>query len=158
MSKYGGGFTVYSGTASAHIVSTGLFTSLPNSPRLPSYFSLSILIFFTEYMIDDCYKDFTHIAHELGHVLGLPHPTAGISSTNTLMCPSGYCNDNPQRNSYVSLSLSLPLSSYRSNLFPLLSPISLSFSPSLPLSLSPSLPLFLIFCYRRTNSTCLSPS
>lgn len=44
--------------------------------------------------------DLTHLAHELGHVLALPHPTAAnISSTNTLMCPSGFNNDNPKRNS-----------------------------------------------------------
>ena len=39
--------------------------------------------------------DFTHLAHELGHVMGLPHPGGGTSSTNTLMCPSGFMNDNP---------------------------------------------------------------
>lgn len=42
--------------------------------------------------------DETHLAHELGHVLGLPHPPP-VSSTNTLMCPSGFNNDNPKRNS-----------------------------------------------------------
>lgn len=49
--------------------------------------------------------DFTHLAHELGHVLGLPHPNASApagsqgASTGTLMCPSGYLNDNPSVNS-----------------------------------------------------------
>lgn len=44
--------------------------------------------------------DLTHLAHELGHAMDLPHPTgaAGVS-TNTLMCPSGFLNDNPARNS-----------------------------------------------------------
>ena len=44
--------------------------------------------------------DLTHLAHELGHAMDLPHPTgaAGVS-TNTLMCPSGFMNDNPARNS-----------------------------------------------------------
>lgn len=49
--------------------------------------------------------DKTHLAHELGHVMGLGHPGAGFpnalneGSTNTLMCPSGFMNDNPKRNS-----------------------------------------------------------
>lgn len=53
--------------------------------------------------------DFTHLAHEVGHVLGLHHPGAGApnatwpnltdGSTGTLMCPSGWLNDNPDRNS-----------------------------------------------------------
>lgn len=49
--------------------------------------------------------DFTHIAHELGHVMGLLHPNnaatanAVPASTGTLMCPSGYLNDNPMINS-----------------------------------------------------------
>ena len=42
----------------------------------------------------------TVTAHEVGHAIGLPHPdgTPGVS-TNTLMCPSGWMNDNPQLNS-----------------------------------------------------------
>lgn len=48
----------------------------------------------------DAGVDFTHLAHELGHSMDLPHPTAwNSSSTNTLMCPSGFANDNPTRNS-----------------------------------------------------------
>ncbi len=48
----------------------------------------------------DAGVDFVHLAHELGHSMDLPHPTAfNSSSTNTLMCPSGYANDNPARNS-----------------------------------------------------------
>ncbi|MFL0804067.1 MAG: hypothetical protein K6L81_10120 [Agarilytica sp.] len=48
----------------------------------------------------DAGVDFNHLAHELGHSMDLPHPTAfNSSSTNTLMCPSGFANDNPDRNS-----------------------------------------------------------
>ncbi len=49
--------------------------------------------------------DLTHLAHELGHVLGLRHPgsaataSAQPASSGTLMCPSGCLNDNPQINS-----------------------------------------------------------
>lgn len=82
VTKHGGGFTRGGGTADAKIMSN-------------------------EFMIDDCPGvDVTHLAHELGHVLDLAHPldtsnpNRMASSTNTLMCPSGYCNDNPQRNSF----------------------------------------------------------
>lgn len=48
----------------------------------------------------DAGVDFNHLAHELGHSMDLPHPNSGnSSSTNTLMCPSGFANDNPDRNS-----------------------------------------------------------
>lgn len=60
--------------------------------------------------------DFTHLAHELGHVLGLLHPgnaataNATPGSSGTLMCPSGFLNDNPQINSQENKnSLSNPL-------------------------------------------------
>lgn len=59
--------------------------------------------------------DLTHLAHELGHVLNLCHPSDGdcqraASSTNTLMCPSGWHNDNPTRNSRDNASnISNPL-------------------------------------------------
>jgi hypothetical protein len=53
--------------------------------------------------------DFTHLAHELGHVLTLMHPGLGFpnpsapylidGTSGTLMCPSGFANDNPQVNS-----------------------------------------------------------
>jgi hypothetical protein len=44
--------------------------------------------------------DKTHLAHELGHTMGLSHPGSGAnSSTGTLMCPSGFQRDNPRRNS-----------------------------------------------------------
>lgn len=55
--------------------------------------------------------DKVHLAHELGHALDLPHPTAfNAASTNTLMCPSGFMNDNPARNSQENKNnLSNPL-------------------------------------------------
>lgn len=55
--------------------------------------------------------DKVHLAHELGHALDLPHPTNfNASSTNTLMCPSGFMNDNPARNSLENKNnLSNPL-------------------------------------------------
>ena len=49
--------------------------------------------------------DLTHLAHEYGHVIGLHHPSEAGSanlypaSTGTLMCPSGFNNDNPTINS-----------------------------------------------------------
>ena len=49
--------------------------------------------------------DFTHLAHELGHVLGLHHPWVAsdanmtTATTGTLMCGSGFNNDNPTINS-----------------------------------------------------------
>ena len=58
--------------------------------------------------------DLTHLAHELGHVVGMGHPgnPNGLydASTNTLMCPSGWLRDNPPRNSANNAShLSNPL-------------------------------------------------
>jgi len=51
--------------------------------------------------------DLHHLAHELGHVLTLLHPESPDAgrpwmipgSTGTLMCPSGFGNDNPDPNS-----------------------------------------------------------
>jgi hypothetical protein len=49
--------------------------------------------------------DFTHMAHELGHVLGLRHlwdpsnANMTTANTGTLMCGSGFNNDNPTINS-----------------------------------------------------------
>jgi hypothetical protein len=53
--------------------------------------------------------DFTHLTHELGHVMALMHPDPAFpnwvggglaeGSTGTLMCPSGFMNDNPPVNS-----------------------------------------------------------
>lgn len=52
--------------------------------------------------------DLTHLPHEFGHVLNLPHPNAvNISSTSTLICPDGLNYDNPKRNSqrlYIHLT------------------------------------------------------
>ena len=58
--------------------------------------------------------DVTHLAHELGHVLNMGHPGDAFGlydpSTNTLMCPSGWHNDNPDRNSRDNVSnISNPL-------------------------------------------------
>lgn len=82
---WGGGATFGSGTASAQIISS-----------------------------DDNARhgiDFTHLGHELGHVLGLRHPgdpataSAVPASTGTLMCPSGFKNDNPHANSQENENL-----------------------------------------------------
>jgi hypothetical protein len=49
--------------------------------------------------------DFNHLAHELGHVMALRHPddpataNAMPGSSGTVMCGSGYLNDNPSVNS-----------------------------------------------------------
>jgi hypothetical protein len=52
--------------------------------------------------------DLTHLAHELGHAVSLCHPGSvacaakpemNPSSSGTLMCPSGFNNDNPTINS-----------------------------------------------------------
>jgi hypothetical protein len=76
---FGGGATFGSGTASAQVISS-----------------------------DDNARngiDFTHLAHEFGHVLGLRHPDAPATAsavpanTGTLLCPSGFMNDNPRVNS-----------------------------------------------------------
>lgn len=77
---WGGGSTWNSGMASAKVISSD---GNARAPRI----------------------DFTHLAHELGHVLRLGHPREIAmapmveASTNTLMCESGFKVDNPQRNS-----------------------------------------------------------
>ena len=63
--------------------------------------------------------DFTHLAHEVGHSMGLLHPdgTPGVS-TGTLMCPSGWMNDNPQANSQENEdNLSNPLFTFAFKLY-----------------------------------------
>lgn len=42
-----------------------------------------------------------HLAHELGHVLNLPHPSgsSSTSTVNSIMEPSGFCCDNPDAQS-----------------------------------------------------------
>lgn len=77
-STYGGGACWGSGTAGAKIISSDEQVA--------------------------CGVDRTHLAHEVGHALGLMHPggaTAALSagSRGTLMCPSGWQRDNPSRNS-----------------------------------------------------------
>ncbi|HKR00779.1 MAG TPA: hypothetical protein VJT09_08900 [Pyrinomonadaceae bacterium] len=76
-SLHGGGATWSSGTASAKIISSDGNATFG--------------------------VDLTHLAHELGHVISMGHPGSpnGLfdSSRNTLMCPSGWHNDNPKRNS-----------------------------------------------------------
>jgi hypothetical protein len=72
---YGGGACWGSGTANAKIISSDEQVA--------------------------CGVDQTHLAHELGHALGLMHPGSGgvEGSTGTLLCPSGWQRDNPRRNS-----------------------------------------------------------
>ena len=76
-STYGGGASFFSGTASGYVISSDKMV--------------------------DCGADITHLAHELGHVLGLGHPGPGGSlaggTPGTLMCPSGWERDNPRRQS-----------------------------------------------------------
>lgn len=48
--------------------------------------------------------DLNHLGHELGHVMNLKHPgsataTRPAGNTGTIMCPSGWLNDNPDANS-----------------------------------------------------------
>jgi hypothetical protein len=93
---FGGGVTFGSGTAEAKVVSSD----------------------------ENAYDiDFTHLAHELGHVMGLTHPGDGNpsslrpevtdGSSGTLMCPSGFMNEHPDINSNEnSDNLSSPLFTY----------------------------------------------
>ncbi|MGH9875526.1 MAG: hypothetical protein ACRD9S_23975 [Pyrinomonadaceae bacterium] len=88
VSLHGGGATWSSGTANAKIISSDGNATFG--------------------------VDLTHLAHELGHVLNMGHPgnPGGLfnASTNTLMCPSGWHNDNPKRNSRDNaLNVSNPL-------------------------------------------------
>lgn len=84
-SLWGGGATFGSGTASAKVISSD------ENARQG--------------------VDFTHLAHEFGHVLGLRHPTSSATASavpgnsGTLICPSGFANDNPQINSVEHESL-----------------------------------------------------
>jgi len=80
-STYGGGATWFSGTASAQIISSDEQVS--------------------------CGVDITHLAHEVGHAIGLKHPgSTGTApgdiagSSGTLLCPSGWERDNPRRQSW----------------------------------------------------------
>lgn len=79
-SLHGGGATWSSGTASAKIISSDGNATFG--------------------------VDLTHLAHELGHVLNMGHPgnpgSLFDASRNTLMCPSGWHNDNPKRNSQAN--------------------------------------------------------
>jgi len=77
-STYGGGACWSSGTTNAKIISSDEQVA--------------------------CGVDKTHLAHEIGHALGLMHPGTGHAtlpdgSTGTLQCPSGWQRDNPRRNS-----------------------------------------------------------
>ena len=69
---WGGGATWGSGTATTQIISSDQNADFGLDP--------------------------THLAHELGHAIALMHPSsssAQAGSTGTLMCPSGFMNDNP---------------------------------------------------------------
>ena len=90
--SWGGGATYSSGTASAKIVTSDQQLSVP-CPCPASCATYCPLGPCTCGALNNY-----HLAHELGHVVNLAHPgDSGLaaSTANSVMEPSGFCNDNP---------------------------------------------------------------
>ncbi len=103
--NWGGGATFGSGTANAQIVTCDAQLRVPD-PNNPGAYLGAINI--------------NHLAHELGHVMGLQHPgvptyppMTGTGTANTVMEPSGFYKDNPHAQSGNNCThLGNPLFSY----------------------------------------------
>ncbi|MFX1298387.1 MAG: hypothetical protein ACFFD2_26470, partial [Promethearchaeota archaeon] len=86
---WGGGASISSGTAAARVVTCDQQLRVPD-PANPGEFLGAVNV--------------NHLAHELGHVIGLAHPGSGSTTlvdatAGTVMEPSGFYADNPHAQS-----------------------------------------------------------